>query len=72
MDEANLIMEEYIKLEAKKAHKRGQTFNWETATYGKFRYHEDIDYFKEFGTDFPAIIFDDPLTTDHKISSEPT
>ncbi|GJZ22911.1 hypothetical protein Tco_0559950 [Tanacetum coccineum] len=72
MDDSNHNMEEYIKLEAEKAHKRGQTFNWETATYGKLRYHEDINYFKDFETDFSAIDFDDPLATNHKISSEPT
>ncbi|GJU94282.1 hypothetical protein Tco_1319038 [Tanacetum coccineum] len=70
MDEANLTMEEYIKVEAEKARRHGQTFNWETATYGKITYHEDINYFKDFETDFPAILFNDPLTTDHKISSE--
>nr|GEU89840.1 hypothetical protein [Tanacetum cinerariifolium] len=47
-------------------------FNWETATYGKIRYHKDINFFKDFETNFPAIIFDDPLGTDHKILSEPT
>ncbi|GJZ64636.1 DNA helicase [Tanacetum coccineum] len=72
MDNPDITMEEYIELEAYKARRRGQTFNWEIATYGKVRYHEDIDYFKDFETDFPAIIFNDPLATDHKISSEPT
>ncbi|GKB11897.1 hypothetical protein Tco_0845820 [Tanacetum coccineum] len=72
MNEANLTLEEYIELEAEKARRRGQTFNWETATYGKFRYHKDIDYFNEFETDFPASISNDAVTTDHKISSEPT
>nr|GFC54966.1 hypothetical protein [Tanacetum cinerariifolium] len=46
-------------------------FNWETATYRKVRYHEDIDYFKDFETEFPAIIFNDPSATNHKILSEP-
>ncbi|GJU13973.1 hypothetical protein Tco_1136369 [Tanacetum coccineum] len=72
MDEANLTIEEYIELEAKKARRRGQTFNWETDTCGKIRYHEHINYFKDFESDFLAIVFDDPLTTDHKISSKPT
>ncbi|GKA05196.1 hypothetical protein Tco_0684316 [Tanacetum coccineum] len=72
MDEANLTLEEYIELEAEKARRHGQMFNWETATYGKFRYHENIDYFKEFETDFPASVSNDAVTTDHKISSEPT
>ncbi|GJZ92848.1 hypothetical protein Tco_0664913 [Tanacetum coccineum] len=62
MDEANLTMEDYIELEAEKACRCGQTFNWEAATYGKFMYHEDIDYFKEFETDLPAIIFNDART----------
>ncbi|GKE27710.1 hypothetical protein Tco_1443094 [Tanacetum coccineum] len=72
MDGSKLTMEEYIELEAEKARRRGQTFNWETATYDKNRYHEDINYFKDFETDFLIIIFDDPLGSNHKISSEPT
>nr|GEV64058.1 putative ribonuclease H-like domain-containing protein [Tanacetum cinerariifolium] len=65
-------MEEYIDLEAEKARRRGQTFNWEAATYGNVRYSENIDYFRDFETDFPAIIYDNALTTDHEVSSEPT
>ncbi|GJY26040.1 DNA helicase [Tanacetum coccineum] len=63
MDNPDITMEEYIELEAEKARRRGQTFNWETATYGKVRYHEDIDYFKDFETDFPAIVFNVHLAT---------
>ncbi|GKB82906.1 hypothetical protein Tco_0949801 [Tanacetum coccineum] len=47
-------------------------FNWDVVAYGKVRYHEDIDYFKEFKRDFLAIVFNNTVTTDHKISSEPT
>ncbi|GKF22685.1 hypothetical protein Tco_0075007, partial [Tanacetum coccineum] len=72
MDNPDITMEEYIELEVENARRHGQTFNWETATYGKVRYHEDIDYFKDFETDFLAIVFNDPLATGHKISSEPT
>ncbi|GJU34185.1 hypothetical protein Tco_1182539 [Tanacetum coccineum] len=72
MGDANHTIEEYIELKAKKAHRRGQMFHWETATYEKARYHENIGYFKDFKTNFPAIVFDDALATDHKISSEPT
>ncbi|GJZ28065.1 hypothetical protein Tco_0572712 [Tanacetum coccineum] len=46
--------------------------NWETATYGKVRYFEDIDYFKDFETDFPAIVYKDALTSEPGVSSEPT
>nr|GEU53390.1 hypothetical protein [Tanacetum cinerariifolium] len=35
MDESNLTIEYYIEPEAEKDCRRGQTFNWDTATYGK-------------------------------------
>ncbi|GJS37294.1 hypothetical protein Tco_0535676 [Tanacetum coccineum] len=72
MDDPNITMEEYPELEAEKAHRHGQTFNWETATYGKVVYYEDIESFKDFKTAFPAIVYKDALTPDHEISSEPT
>ncbi|GKE33916.1 hypothetical protein Tco_1453238 [Tanacetum coccineum] len=33
MDDPDINMEEYIQLEAEKARRPGQEFNWETATY---------------------------------------
>ncbi|GJY16133.1 hypothetical protein Tco_0386555 [Tanacetum coccineum] len=72
MDNPDITIEEYIKLEAEKARRRGQTFNWENATYGKVRYCEDIDYFKDFETDFPTVVYKDALASDNEISSEPT
>ncbi|GKD76390.1 hypothetical protein Tco_1339011 [Tanacetum coccineum] len=33
MDDPNITMEEYIRLEEEKAQKRGKVFNWETAKY---------------------------------------
>ncbi|GJT73043.1 hypothetical protein Tco_1032329 [Tanacetum coccineum] len=66
MDNPDIAMEEYIELEAEKARSRGQTLNWETATYDKVRYRKNINYFRDFKTDFPAIIYDDALTTDHE------
>nr|GEV36218.1 reverse transcriptase domain-containing protein [Tanacetum cinerariifolium] len=33
MDDPNITMAEYIQLEEEKARRRGQEFNWETATY---------------------------------------
>ncbi|GJT79160.1 hypothetical protein Tco_1053502 [Tanacetum coccineum] len=35
MDDPNITIEEYIKLEEGKARKHGKVFNWETAKYGK-------------------------------------
>ncbi|GKB96175.1 hypothetical protein Tco_0982312 [Tanacetum coccineum] len=71
MDDPNITMQEYIELECEKDRRRSQTFNWETAIYGKVGYYEDIDYFKDFETDFPAIVYKDALAPDHEILSEP-
>nr|GEU98240.1 hypothetical protein [Tanacetum cinerariifolium] len=65
-------MEEYTQLKAEKARRCGQEFNWETAMYGKVRYFEDVDYFKNFEAEFPAIVYKDALTSKPEISPEPT
>ncbi|GKC63952.1 retrovirus-related pol polyprotein from transposon TNT 1-94, partial [Tanacetum coccineum] len=70
MDDTNITMEEYIQLMADKAHKRGQMFDWETATYGKI--YDDADLFKDFEADFPAIVYNDALASHPEVSSEPT
>ncbi|GJY46617.1 hypothetical protein Tco_0435680 [Tanacetum coccineum] len=33
MDDPNINMKEYIRLEEEKSHRRGKVYNWETATY---------------------------------------
>ncbi|GJT45948.1 hypothetical protein Tco_0954663 [Tanacetum coccineum] len=70
MDNPDITMKEYIQLKGEKSRRRGQEFNWETTTYGKIRYFEDIDYFKYFDNEFLAIICIDALTSEPKISSE--
>ncbi|GJU03297.1 hypothetical protein Tco_1113635 [Tanacetum coccineum] len=71
MDNPNITIEEYIRLHEEKALSRGETFNWKTVTYGKMEYSEDEDdYFTNFETKFPAIVFDD--TSDATLSCEPT
>nr|GFC24261.1 hypothetical protein [Tanacetum cinerariifolium] len=72
MEDPDITMEEYIKVEADKACRRGQTFNWKTATYGKVRYLEDINYFNDFEIEFSAIVYKDTLTSKPGISPEPT
>ncbi|GJX59357.1 putative reverse transcriptase domain-containing protein [Tanacetum coccineum] len=37
MDDPNMTMDEYIKLEEEKSRRRGRVFNWRTATYGKIK-----------------------------------
>ncbi|GKB65523.1 hypothetical protein Tco_0921709 [Tanacetum coccineum] len=71
MDDPNITMEEYIRLEEEKALSRGETFNWQTATYGKMEYCEDEDdCFTIFKYEFTAIVLDD--TPREALSWEPT
>ncbi|GKC51625.1 hypothetical protein Tco_1074370 [Tanacetum coccineum] len=50
MDEPNITMEEYIRLEEEKACRRGKVFYWETAKY-------------DFKNEFLAIVYNDALTS---------
>ncbi|GJT40639.1 hypothetical protein Tco_0940504 [Tanacetum coccineum] len=71
MDDPNITIEEYIRLEEEKAQRQGQTFNWQTATYGKMEYCENNDdNFTNLETKYPSIVFDD--TSDEALSCEPT
>nr|GFB17986.1 hypothetical protein [Tanacetum cinerariifolium] len=55
-------MDEYIRLEEEKARRRGKVYNWETAMY---------DFFKDFENEFPAIIYDDALTSKSDFVTKP-
>nr|GEZ42493.1 hypothetical protein [Tanacetum cinerariifolium] len=72
MDDPNITMEEYIRLEEKKAQKRGKVFNWETAKYGKILYDEDIYNLRSVETKFPAIAFNNEVSYEKTLSCEPT
>nr|GEV89144.1 hypothetical protein [Tanacetum cinerariifolium] len=63
-------MEEYIRLEEEKAHKRGKVFNWQTATYGKIWDNEDVHNLISIETEFPAIVFNDKVSSE-TLSYEP-
>ncbi|GKC14900.1 hypothetical protein Tco_1011682 [Tanacetum coccineum] len=71
MDVPNITMEEYIRLEEEKARKCRKVFNWETAKYGKIWYDEDVLDIKSVKTKFPAIVFNDSLTSNETPSCEP-
>ncbi|GJR98807.1 hypothetical protein Tco_0270981 [Tanacetum coccineum] len=59
MDDPNITMEEYIRLEEEKARRHGRTFNLQTDTFGKVKNYEDEDdCFIDFETEFPTIVFD--------------
>ncbi|GJV98745.1 hypothetical protein Tco_1553997 [Tanacetum coccineum] len=72
MDDPNITMKEYIRLEEEKAQKLRKVFNWETAKYGKIWYDEDIHDLRSAETEFPSIIFNDNLTLNETLSCEPT
>nr|GEY03262.1 hypothetical protein [Tanacetum cinerariifolium] len=72
MNDPNITMEEYIRLEQEKAHRRGKVYNWETATYGKIWDNEGIYDLRSIKTKFPAIVFNDTLTSEAALSCEPT
>ncbi|GKF37111.1 hypothetical protein Tco_0113869 [Tanacetum coccineum] len=62
MDDPNMTMEEYIKLEEEKARTGGRVFNWKTATYGKIRVDDDLYVLRSVEVDFSAIVIDDAFT----------
>nr|GEY86627.1 hypothetical protein [Tanacetum cinerariifolium] len=67
----NIIMKEYIRLE-EKTRRCGKVYNWETNTYGKIWYDEDVYDLRSVETKFPAIVFNDSLTSEVTLTCEPT
>ncbi|GKF72140.1 hypothetical protein Tco_0208254, partial [Tanacetum coccineum] len=65
-------MEEYIRLEEEKACRRGKVYNWETATYAKILDNEDVYDLGYVETEFPAMVFNDTLTSETTLSCDPT
>ncbi|GJX81718.1 hypothetical protein Tco_0331199, partial [Tanacetum coccineum] len=72
MYDPNITIEEYIRLEEEKSRKRGKVFNWETAKYGKIWYEEDIRDLRSVETKFPAIAFNDGVSSEKTLIREPT
>ncbi|GJV41692.1 hypothetical protein Tco_1420132 [Tanacetum coccineum] len=72
IDNPNITMEEYIRLEEEKARRHGKVYNWETTTYGKIWDNEDAHHLGSVETEFPAIVFNDTLTSEAALSCEPT
>ncbi|GJX19959.1 putative reverse transcriptase domain-containing protein [Tanacetum coccineum] len=71
MDDPNITIEEYIRLEEEKAHRHGKVYNWETTTYGKIWDNEDVHDLRSVETEFPTIVFNDTLTSEATLSCEP-
>ncbi|GKD99532.1 hypothetical protein Tco_1387516, partial [Tanacetum coccineum] len=53
------------------ARKRRKVFYWETAKYGKIWYDEDIHDLKSAEAEFPAIAFNDKVSSKKTLSCEP-
>ncbi|GKD05389.1 hypothetical protein Tco_1180363, partial [Tanacetum coccineum] len=71
MDNPNITMEEYVRLEEEKAQKHRKVFNWKTAKYGRIWYDEDVYDLRSVENEFPAIVFNDNLTSNETLSCEP-
>ncbi|GJS29552.1 hypothetical protein Tco_0490172 [Tanacetum coccineum] len=72
MDDPNITMKEYIRLEEEKARRRGKVYNWETATYGKIWDNEDVHDLGSVEIEFQAIVLNETLTSEAALSCEPT
>nr|GEW57105.1 aldehyde dehydrogenase family 3 member F1-like [Tanacetum cinerariifolium] len=72
LDNPNITMKEYIRLEEKKARRHGKEHNWETTTYGRIWYDDDVHDLRYVETEFPTIVFNDTLTSEVTLSCEPT
>ncbi|GJV97866.1 hypothetical protein Tco_1549443 [Tanacetum coccineum] len=72
MDDPNITIEEYTRFEEEKPRRRGKVYNWETATYGKIWYDENIHDLRSVEIEFPAIVFDDAFPSEVTLSYEPT
>ncbi|GJR08887.1 hypothetical protein Tco_0791539 [Tanacetum coccineum] len=72
MDDPDITMEEYVQLKTERALRNGKVYNWETTTYGKIWYDEDVHYLRFFEIEFPAIVYNDALASKSDLSSEPT
>ncbi|GKC48366.1 hypothetical protein Tco_1066088, partial [Tanacetum coccineum] len=90
IDDPNIIMKEYIRLQEEKAPSRGETFDWQTAKYDSenendkinmpsfltpepaIGYIDDLDFFKDFENEFPAIAYNDDLKSKSDPRIEPS
>ncbi|GKD20485.1 hypothetical protein Tco_1222188 [Tanacetum coccineum] len=72
MENPNITIEEYIRLEEEKARRHGKVYNWETAMYGKIWDNEDVHDLGSVENEFPSIVFNDTLTSKTTLSYEST
>ncbi|GJY90912.1 hypothetical protein Tco_0506108 [Tanacetum coccineum] len=71
MKDRDMTMKEYVQFETDRALRNGKVYNWETTTYGKIWYDEDVHYLRFVETEFPVIVYNDALASKSGYSSEP-
>ncbi|GKA84878.1 hypothetical protein Tco_0806532 [Tanacetum coccineum] len=77
MKDPNITMEEYIKLEEEKARRhvdfRISFYESDDEDYTPtISCFDDLDFFKDFENEFPAIVYNDALTSKSDFLTEPT
>ncbi|GJU34364.1 hypothetical protein Tco_1182718 [Tanacetum coccineum] len=80
MDDPNITMEEYIRLEEETTRRRAIVFNDTLASEAALSCEptptvsclNDLDFFKDFEKEFPAIVYNDALTSKLDFLTEPT
>nr|GEW14467.1 hypothetical protein [Tanacetum cinerariifolium] len=72
MDDHNITMKEYIRLEKEKARWCGKMYNWEIATCGRIWYDDDVHDLRFVETEFSAIVFNNKLMSEVALSYETT
>ncbi|GJX26277.1 hypothetical protein Tco_0232573, partial [Tanacetum coccineum] len=65
VDDPDITMDEYVQYQIEKSIRNGQMYNWKTAKYGKINFIGDVNYLRFFETKFPAIVYDDGLSSLH-------
>ncbi|GJT34213.1 hypothetical protein Tco_0924632 [Tanacetum coccineum] len=61
-----------FRLKEEKARRHGKVYNWETATYGRIWYDNDVRDLRSVESEFPSIVFNDQLTSELTLLCEPT
>nr|GEV37925.1 hypothetical protein [Tanacetum cinerariifolium] len=79
MDDLNITMEEYIRLEEEKARRCDSKNDNDKVNMPSFpspeptlSYFDNLDYFKDFEKEFPAIVYNDALTSKLHFLTKPT
>ncbi|GJU89098.1 hypothetical protein Tco_1301521 [Tanacetum coccineum] len=71
MDDPNITMEEYIRLEEVKARRHDLGNDKPFSPSPTVDYFDDLDYFKDLKNEFPVIVYNDGLTSKSDLGIKP-